>query len=111
MAYYVVFKCVNSGMLLKAAVAPVNVQTQIGQMLDSITCTTIPPEVHQWCNDTIVSVAQGIQRPQAVEMEVPDASVDYATFIFIGMKKSLMWGLHGHGFLCEKGKKANLCVV
>ncbi len=48
-------------LLQKAAVAPVNVQTQIGQMLDSITCTTLPPEVHQWYNDTIASVAQGIQ--------------------------------------------------
>ncbi len=38
-------------------------------------------------------------------MEVPDASIDYISFIFIGMKKSLMWGLHGHGFSCKKGKK------
>ena len=48
-------------LLQKAAVAPVNVQTQIGQMLDSITCTTLLPEVHQWYNDTIASVAQGIK--------------------------------------------------
>ena len=38
-------------------------------------------------------------------MEVPDASIDYVSFIFIGMKKSSMWGLHGHGFSCKKGKK------
>jgi hypothetical protein len=45
-------------------------------------------------------------------MEVPDALVDYATFIFIGMKKSSMWGLHGHGFSCEKGKKGKfLCCL
>ncbi len=69
-----------------AAVAPVNVQTQIGQMLDSITCTTLPPKVHQCYNDTIASVAQGIKQPRAVEMEVPDASIDYVSFIFIGMK-------------------------
>jgi hypothetical protein len=91
-------------LLQKAAVGPVNMQTQIGQMLDSITCTSLPPKVHQWYNDTIASVALGIKQPRAVEMEVPDVSIDYVSFIFIGMKKSLMWGLHGHGFLCEKGK-------
>jgi hypothetical protein len=28
------------------------------------------------------------------------------------MKKSLMWGLHGHGFLCKKGKKGKfMCCL
>ena len=32
------------------------VQSQIGNMLDSITCTTVPCDIHQWYNDILSSV-------------------------------------------------------
>jgi hypothetical protein len=36
-------------LLVKAAAASsMALQTQIGKMLDSITCTTVPCEIHQW---------------------------------------------------------------
>jgi hypothetical protein len=38
-------------------------------------------------------------------MNVPDASSDYIVVLHIGMKKSLLKGMHGHGFFCKKGKK------
>ncbi len=36
---------------------------------------------------------------------MPDASSNYDDFISIGMKKSILTGMHGHGFCCEKGEK------
>jgi hypothetical protein len=38
-------------LLQKATIAPIKVQEQIAQMLDSITCTTLPPDIHKWYND------------------------------------------------------------
>jgi hypothetical protein len=34
-------------LLEKAAAAPTKLQTQVAEMLDSITCTTLPPDIHQ----------------------------------------------------------------
>jgi hypothetical protein len=60
-------------MLEKAAAASsMALQTQIGKMLDSITCTSVQCEIN---------------------------------VISIGIEKSLMPGMHGHGFCCEKGEK------
>jgi hypothetical protein len=44
---------------------------------------------------------------------VPNASSNFDDFISIGMKKSLLTGMHGHGFCCEKGKKGKymFCLV
>ncbi len=36
---------------------------------------------------------------------MPNASSNYDDFIPIGMKKTILTGMHGHGFCCEKGKK------
>ncbi len=36
---------------------------------------------------------------------MPDASSNYDDFFSIGMKKSILTGMHGHGFCCEKGKR------
>jgi hypothetical protein len=46
-------------------------------------------------------------------MDVPDASSDYIVFLHIGMKKSLLMGMHGHRFCCKKGKKGKYmcCLV
>jgi hypothetical protein len=33
-----------------AAASSMALQTQIGKMLDSITCTTVPCDIHQWYN-------------------------------------------------------------
>ncbi len=46
-------------------------------------------------------------------MDVPDASSDYIVFLHIGMKKSLLTGMHGYGFCCKKGKRGKYmcCLV
>jgi hypothetical protein len=81
-------------------------------MLDSITCTTIPHEIHQWYNDILASIQHGSKRPQDADIEVPNASSNFDNFISIGMKKSLLTGLHGHGFCWEKGKKdKHICCL
>ncbi len=50
-------------LLQKAAISPIKVQEQIAQMLDSITCTTLPPDIHKWYNDIISSIKPGEKRP------------------------------------------------
>jgi hypothetical protein len=86
-------------------------QTQIGKMLDSITCTIVPCEIHQWYNDMLSSVQQSSKCPSGADIEVPNASSNFNDFISSGMKKSLLTGMYDHGFCCEKGKKENSCVV
>jgi hypothetical protein len=39
-----------------AAASSMALQTQVGKMLDSITCTTVPFEIHQWYNDIHSSI-------------------------------------------------------
>ncbi len=96
-----------------AAVSYMALQTQIGKVLDSITCTTVPCEIHQWYNDMLSSVQHGGNRPQSADIEVPNASFNFDNFVSIEMKKSLLTGMHGHGFCCEKGNKGNsmCCLV
>jgi hypothetical protein len=81
------------------------VQEQIAQMLDSITCTILPPDIHKWYNDIISLIKPDEKHPRAADIEVPDASLYYTDFVDIAMKKSLWLGMHGRGFSCEKGKK------
>ncbi len=51
-------------LLEKAAAASSNaLQTQIGKMLDSIICTTVPCDIHQWYNDILSSIEHGSKRP------------------------------------------------
>jgi hypothetical protein len=100
-------------LLEKAAAAPMKLQTQVAEMLDSITCTTLPPHIHQWYNDTIATIQHGTKRPWAADIDVPDASSDYIGFLYIEMEKSLLTGMYGHGFCCEKRKKGKYmcCLV
>jgi hypothetical protein len=98
-------------LLEKVAAAPMKLQTQVAEMLDNITCTTLPPDIHQWYNDTIATIQHGTKRPWAADMDVPDASSGYIVFLYIGMKKSLLTGMHGHRFCCEKVKRGNTCVI
>ncbi len=95
------------------AAAPTKLQTQVAEMLDSITCTTLPPDIHQRYNYTISINQHGTKRPRAADMDVPDASSDYIVFLYIGIKKSLLKGMHGHGFCCKKGQKGKFmcCLV
>jgi hypothetical protein len=79
-------------------------------MLDSITCTSVPCEVHQWYNDILSSVKHGHKRPQGADIKVSNASSNYKDFISTGMKKSILTGMHGHGFCCKKGKRGNTYV-
>ncbi len=54
----------SPGLLEKAAAASsMALQSQIGKMLDSITCTTVPCDIHQWYNDKLSSVEHGSKRP------------------------------------------------
>ena len=71
-------------LLEKAAAAPTKLQTQVAEMLDSITCTTLPPNIHQWYNDTIATIQQGTECPWAADMDVPDASSDYIVYFTLG---------------------------
>ncbi len=104
----------SSELLEKAAAASsMALQSQIGNMLDSITCTTVPCDIHQWYNDILSSVEHGSKHPQGANIKVPDASSNYEDLISIGMKKSLLMGMHDHGFFCEKGKRGKYmcCLV
>jgi hypothetical protein len=64
-------------LLQEAAIAPIKVQEQISQMLDSITCTTLPPEIYKWYNNIVSSIKSGEKCSQAADIEVPDASLYY----------------------------------
>jgi hypothetical protein len=44
---------------MTAAASSMKLQTQVAKMLDSITCTTIPHEIHQWYNDILASIQHG----------------------------------------------------
>jgi hypothetical protein len=46
-----------------AAASSMALQSQIGKMLDSITCTTVPCDIHQWYNDLLISVEHGSKQP------------------------------------------------
>ena len=76
-----------------------------GNMLDSITCTTVPCDIHQWYNDILSSVEHGSKQPWGADIKVPNASTNYEDFISIGIKKSMLTGRHGKGFCCEKRKR------
>ncbi len=88
-----------------AAATSKSLQCQIGTMLDSITCMTVLCNIHQWYNKYLSSVKHGSKRPRGADIKVPDASSNYEDFIFVGMKKSILSNMHGHGFCCEKGKR------
>ncbi len=112
LAYHVIFKCPVTRIARKSSTcSSKSLQSQIGKMLDSIKCTTVPCDIHQWYNDILSSVEQGSKQPQGADIKVPDASSNYDDFISIGMKKSILTGMHGRGFCCEKGKREKTCVV
>ncbi len=46
-----------------AAATSKSLQSQMGKMLDSITCTTVPCDIHQWYNDILSSVEHGGKCP------------------------------------------------
>ncbi len=57
-----------------ATASSMALQSQIGKMLDSIICTTVPCDIHQWYNDILSSVEHGSKCPQGADTNVPDAS-------------------------------------
>ncbi len=61
-------------------------QLQIGKMLDSVTCTTVPCDIHQWYNDILSLVEHSSKQPRGADIKVPNASSNYDDFISIGMK-------------------------
>ncbi len=68
-----------------AAASSMALQSQIGKMLDSITCTTVPCDIHQWYND-ISSVEHGSKQTQGADIKDPNASSNYDDFISIRTK-------------------------
>jgi hypothetical protein len=86
--YIMLYSSVLSPELLEKAVAASSMalQRQVGKMLDSITCTTIPCEIHQWYNDVHTSIHYGSKQPQGADVEVPNASSNFDNFISIGIK-------------------------
>jgi hypothetical protein len=95
-----------------AAASSMSLQSEIGKMMDSITCTTVPCDIHQWYKDILSSVEHGSKRPRGADIKVRNASSNYEDFISIQMKKSILTGMHGHGFCCEKGKKGKyMCLL
>ncbi len=46
-----------------AAASSKSLQSHICKMLDSITCTTVPCDIHQWYNDILSSVKHGSKHP------------------------------------------------
>ncbi len=46
-----------------AAASSMALQTQIGKMLDSITCATVPIDIHQWYNGLLSSVEHSSKCP------------------------------------------------
>jgi hypothetical protein len=95
------------------AASSMALQSQIGKMLDSITCTTVPCDIHQWYNDLLFSVEHGSKCLGGADIKVPNASSNYDDFVSIRMKTSILRGMHGHVFFCEKGKKEKYmcCLV
>ena len=60
----------------------------------------------------LTSIQHGSKRPWGADIKVPDASSNYEDFISIGMQKSILTGMHGHGFCCEKGKRGkHMCCL
>ena len=51
-----------------AAASSMALQSQIGKILDSITCTTVPCDIHQWYNDILSSVEHGSKRRLGADM-------------------------------------------
>jgi hypothetical protein len=95
----------------KAAISPIKVQERIAQMLDSITCTTLPLDIHKWYNDIISSIKLGEKRPRAADIGVPDASLYYTDFVDIAMRNLCGWACMVMDFPAKKAKKGNICVV
>ncbi len=94
-----------------AAASSKSLQSQIGKMLDSITCTTVPCDIHQWYNNILPSVEHGSKRPRGADIKVPDASSNYDGFISIGMKKSILLVCMAMDFTLRRGKGGNTCVL
>jgi hypothetical protein len=86
LAYHVVFKCPITRIARKAAAASsMALQSQLGKMLDSITSTTVPCDIHQWYNDLLSSVEHGSsKRLRGADIKVPNASSSYDDFFLLG---------------------------
>ncbi len=63
--HIMLYSSVLSPELLEKAAAASSMasQSQIGNILDSITCTTVPCDIHQWYNDILSSVEHGSKHP------------------------------------------------
>ncbi len=67
-----------------AAASSMALQSQIGKVLDNITCTTVPCDIHQWYNDLLFLVEHGSKRSQGAAIKVPNASSNYEILFLLG---------------------------
>ncbi len=87
LAYHVIFKCPVTRIARKSSSCFIyGIAVTNWKIMDSITCTTVPCDIHQWCNDILSSVEHGSKRPWGANIKVPNASSNFEDFISIGMK-------------------------
>ena len=100
-------------LLTRLAAAPEELQREVARVLDSISCTHLPPGVRKWYND-VQGQDTAEARPRAADLPVPDAASDYGAFIDVLHKKAALLMHHVHGFSCEKPPKGlfmcHLCM-
>ncbi len=94
-----------------ATASSMALQSQIGKMLDSITCTTVPCDIHQWYNDILSSVEHGSKHPRGADIKVLNASSNYKDFISIGMKKIRTNGYAWSWILLQKREKGEIHML
>jgi hypothetical protein len=76
-----------------AAASSMALHSQISKMLDSIICTSVSCDIHQWYNDLLFSVEHGSKSPRGADIKVPDASSNYDDFYFYWDEK-----IHTNGY-------------
>ena len=91
-------------LLTRLASAPSYVKDWVSQMLDSIICTRVPKESHDWLKQVTVP-HEDCKRLRDSDLIVPGAKDTFKEFLDIAKKKALLTGTHSHTKTCEKGKK------
>ncbi len=81
------YSSVLSPELLERAAAALfmALQSQIGKILVSITCTTVPCDIHLWYNDILSSVEHGRKQPRGADITAT------ATSSHIALTSLLFW--------------------
>ena len=92
-------------LLTRLVCAPPYIRDWVSQMLDSIICTRVPKDSHDWLKGVRVCCDDFSKRVRASDLIVPAAKDKFQEFLDIARKKALLTGMHSHTKTCEKGKK------